>query len=221
MYSGFPVDLLVLLRASPICSRSHRTTARSSGRSRRPHGWSRAGGRSFRGSSSSSRRCPAMAGALGSAGVALLAPLALRLARRYDIDRRMIGLMVVHGAAAGNFSPLNVLSAIVRQAVGRERPRDRRRRTLFLGNLALQRRARRHHLPGVRVPVSGAVPDDDDRHRPRRAIVDHVEHRRSLRAPGRRPGLHAARSPCRGRRGARLRPQHRDSSRSPPVPRST
>ena len=41
---------------------------------------------------------PAMAGALGSAGVALLAPLAMRLARAYDIDRRMIGLMVVHGA---------------------------------------------------------------------------------------------------------------------------
>lgn len=60
---------------------------------------------------------PAMGGALGSAGVALLAPIALRLARRYDIDRRMIGLMVVHGAAAGNFSPLNVLGAIVHQAV--------------------------------------------------------------------------------------------------------
>jgi di/tricarboxylate transporter len=60
---------------------------------------------------------PAMAGALGSAGVAMLAPLSLRLAERYDIDRRMVGLMVVHGAAAGNFSPLNVLSAIVRQAL--------------------------------------------------------------------------------------------------------
>lgn len=60
---------------------------------------------------------PAMGGALGSAGVALLAPLALRLARRYGIDRRMVGLMVVHGAAAGNFSPLNVLGAIVHQAV--------------------------------------------------------------------------------------------------------
>ena len=60
---------------------------------------------------------PAMAGALGSAGVAMLAPLSLRLAERYDIDRRMIGVMVVHGAAAGNFSPLNVLSAIVRQAL--------------------------------------------------------------------------------------------------------
>jgi di/tricarboxylate transporter len=62
---------------------------------------------------------PAMAGALGSAGVALLAPLALRLARRYEIDRRMIGLMVVHGAAAGNFSPLNVLSGVVTQAIAR------------------------------------------------------------------------------------------------------
>jgi di/tricarboxylate transporter len=62
---------------------------------------------------------PAMAGALGSAGVAMLAPLSLRLAKRFDIDRRMIGLMVVHGAAAGNFSPLNVLGAIVTQAVER------------------------------------------------------------------------------------------------------
>ena len=47
----------------------------------------------------------------------------------------MIGLMVVHGAAAGNFSPLNVLSAVVTQALARgglEAPTG----TLFLGNLA-------------------------------------------------------------------------------------
>jgi hypothetical protein len=62
---------------------------------------------------------PAMAGALGSAGVAMLAPLSMRLAERYDIDRRMIGLMVVHGAAAGNFSPLNVLGALVVQTLER------------------------------------------------------------------------------------------------------
>jgi di/tricarboxylate transporter len=62
---------------------------------------------------------PAMAGALGSAGVAMLAPFSLRLAERHQIDRRMIGLMVVHGAGAGNFSPLNVLGAIVQQAVAR------------------------------------------------------------------------------------------------------
>jgi di/tricarboxylate transporter len=78
---------------------------------------------------------PAMAGALGSAGVALLAPLSLRLARRYDIDRRMIGLMVVHGAAAGNFSPLNVLGAIVAQAVARG-GLEMSPAALFFGNLA-------------------------------------------------------------------------------------
>ena len=77
---------------------------------------------------------PAMAGALGSAGVALLAPLAMRLAQRYNIDRRMIGLMVVHGAASGNFSPLNVLSAIVVQAVTRNGLQISTT-TLFLGNL--------------------------------------------------------------------------------------
>lgn len=78
---------------------------------------------------------PAMAGALGSAGVAMLAPLSLRLAKRYDIDRRMIGLMVVHGAAAGNFSPLNVLGAIVTQAVTRS-GLEISSSALFLGNLA-------------------------------------------------------------------------------------
>jgi di/tricarboxylate transporter len=78
---------------------------------------------------------PAMGGALGSAGVALLAPIALRLARRYDIDRRMIGLMVVHGAAAGNFSPLNVLGAIVHQAVT-EKGYDVSMAPLFFANVA-------------------------------------------------------------------------------------
>ena len=78
---------------------------------------------------------PAMAGALGSAGVALLAPLALRLARAYEIDRRMISLMVAHGAACGNFSPLNALCAIVTQAVTRN-GLQMSVAALFLGNLA-------------------------------------------------------------------------------------
>jgi di/tricarboxylate transporter len=78
---------------------------------------------------------PAMAGALGSSGVALLAPLAMRVAERCGLDRRMIGLMVVHGAAAGNFSPLNVLGAIVHQAVT-SRGLEMSVWTLFAGNLA-------------------------------------------------------------------------------------
>lgn len=60
---------------------------------------------------------PTTAGALGPATVAFLAPIGLELAKRYDIDRRLIGLMIVHGSACGNFSPINVLGAIVNQAL--------------------------------------------------------------------------------------------------------
>jgi hypothetical protein len=62
---------------------------------------------------------PALGGSLGSAGVALLAPVALRLGRMHGIDPRLTGLMLVHGAGAGNFSPLNVLSLVVQQAAAR------------------------------------------------------------------------------------------------------
>jgi di/tricarboxylate transporter len=62
---------------------------------------------------------PTMAGALGSAAAAMLAPIALRLAERCSLDRRMIGLMVLHGSACGNFSPLNALGAIVLQGAAR------------------------------------------------------------------------------------------------------
>lgn len=60
---------------------------------------------------------PTTAGALGPAGVAMLAPLCLRLGERYGIDRRMSALMVMHGSCLGNFSPLNGLAVIVRQAL--------------------------------------------------------------------------------------------------------
>jgi Na+/H+ antiporter NhaD/arsenite permease-like protein len=60
---------------------------------------------------------PTTAGALGPAGVAMLAPLCLRLGERYGIDRRMSALMVLHGSCLGNFSPLNGLTIIVRQAL--------------------------------------------------------------------------------------------------------
>lgn len=58
---------------------------------------------------------PTTAGALGPAGVAMLAPLCLRLGQRYGVDRRMAALMVMHGSCLGNFSPLNGLAIIVRQ----------------------------------------------------------------------------------------------------------
>jgi hypothetical protein len=49
----------------------------------------------------------------------MLAPIALRLAERCSLDRRMIGLMVLHGSACGNFSPLNALGVIVLQGAAR------------------------------------------------------------------------------------------------------
>jgi len=78
---------------------------------------------------------PTMAGALGSAAAALAAPVALRLAERCSLDRRMIGLMVLHGVASGNFSPLNPLGIIVVQ--GTERAGlEMSAGTLFIANIA-------------------------------------------------------------------------------------
>jgi len=62
---------------------------------------------------------PTSLGALGPAAVAMLAPIALRLARRYDVNVRLAGLMVIHGATAGSFSPLNPLGAVVNGTVTR------------------------------------------------------------------------------------------------------
>jgi Na+/H+ antiporter NhaC len=116
-YAGFPVDLLILLvgvtylfgvavQNGTVAHIVDRSVARTR---RRPAllPWV----------VFALAAAPAMAGALGSTGVALLAPLAMRVAERCALDRRMIGLMVVHGAAAGNFSPLNVLGALVHQSL--------------------------------------------------------------------------------------------------------
>ncbi|GAA3545526.1 SLC13 family permease [Nonomuraea rosea] len=62
---------------------------------------------------------PTTAGAAGPAGVALLAPIALRMAEKHRINARLAGLMVVHGSNAGNFSPLNPLGVIVNGTVER------------------------------------------------------------------------------------------------------
>jgi Na+/H+ antiporter NhaD/arsenite permease-like protein len=134
MYSGFPVDLFVLLtgvtylfgiaiRNGTVDWIVETAVRRAAGR-RQLVPWI----------VFALAAAPAMAGALGSTGVALLAPLAMRVAERCEIDRRLMGLMVVHGAAAGNFSPLNVLGAIVHQAVT-TRGLTMSVWTLFAGNL--------------------------------------------------------------------------------------
>ena len=52
-------------------------------------------------------------GALGPAAVAILAPVALTFAAQYKISPLMMGLMVIHGAQAGGFSPISVYGGIV------------------------------------------------------------------------------------------------------------
>src|SRR5215210_6586598 len=44
-------------------------------------------------------------GALGPAAVAIIAPVALGFAARYRISPLLMGMMVIHGAQAGGFSP--------------------------------------------------------------------------------------------------------------------
>jgi dicarboxylate carrier protein MatC len=106
---------------------------------------------------------PTMAGAPAPAGVALLAPLSFRLAERFDIDRRLIGLVVVHGTAASNFSPLNPLGALVNQTMARQGV-SFSAAALFLVNYAyniglalvilwLFRRGARHERPTEAPPV--------------------------------------------------------------------
>ena len=56
-------------------------------------------------------------GALSPAAVAILAPLAMTFARRNGLNPMVCGLLVVHGAQGGGFSPLSVYGGITRDAV--------------------------------------------------------------------------------------------------------
>ena len=56
-------------------------------------------------------------GALGPAAVAIVAPIALHYAERHRISQLMMGLMTIHGAQAGAFSPLSIYGGIVNSAV--------------------------------------------------------------------------------------------------------
>jgi len=58
-------------------------------------------------------------GALGPAAVAILAPVALSFAVQYRIHPVMMGLMVIHGAQAGGFSPISVYGGITNQIVAK------------------------------------------------------------------------------------------------------
>ncbi|GAA3752311.1 SLC13 family permease [Spinactinospora alkalitolerans] len=57
-------------------------------------------------------------GALSPAAVAIIAPIALGFAARYGINPLLMGMMVVHGAQGGGFSPISVYGVTVNGIVG-------------------------------------------------------------------------------------------------------
>lgn len=73
-------------------------------------------------------------GAVSPAAVAIIAPVGMVFAARYGINPLLMGLMVVHGSAAGNFSPIGVLG-VVTNGVVEHSGIPGNATTLFLSNL--------------------------------------------------------------------------------------
>ncbi|GAF48846.1 SLC13 family permease [Rhodococcus wratislaviensis] len=73
-------------------------------------------------------------GALGPAAVAIVAPIALGFAARYKINALLMGMMVVHGAQAGGFSPISIYGVTVND-IATKAGLTNSPLTLFLGSL--------------------------------------------------------------------------------------
>jgi len=58
-------------------------------------------------------------GAVSPAAVAIIAPIALRFADKFGISPLLMGLIVIHGAQAGGFSPISIYGGITNQIVER------------------------------------------------------------------------------------------------------
>ncbi|HYI55288.1 MAG TPA: SLC13 family permease [Microlunatus sp.] len=56
-------------------------------------------------------------GAVVPAAVAIIAPIGMTFARRYNIRQLLMGLMVINGATAGGFSPLSIFGSITNDVV--------------------------------------------------------------------------------------------------------
>lgn len=56
-------------------------------------------------------------GAVSPAAVAIIAPIALGFAAKYKISPLMMGLMVIHGAQGGGFSPISIYGGITNKIV--------------------------------------------------------------------------------------------------------
>lgn len=73
-------------------------------------------------------------GALGPAAVAIIAPIALTFARQYKISALLMGMMVIHGAQAGGFSPISIYGVTV-NSIAAKAGLVNSPLTLFLGSL--------------------------------------------------------------------------------------
>ena len=73
-------------------------------------------------------------GALSPAAVAIIAPIALSFAARHGISPLLMGMMVIHGAQGGGFSPLSVYGITVNEIVEQEGLPDSSI-AIFLGSL--------------------------------------------------------------------------------------
>jgi di/tricarboxylate transporter len=58
-------------------------------------------------------------GAVSPGAVAIIAPIALRFAHKYRISPLLMGILVIHGAQAGGFSPISIYGGITNQVVER------------------------------------------------------------------------------------------------------
>ncbi|MBB3948135.1 di/tricarboxylate transporter [Rhizobium skierniewicense] len=58
-------------------------------------------------------------GAVSPAAVAIIAPIALRFSAKYGINPLLMGIMVIHGAQGGGFSPISIYGGITNQVVAR------------------------------------------------------------------------------------------------------
>jgi len=58
-------------------------------------------------------------GAVSPGAVAIVAPVALRFSQQYRIHPLLMGLMVIHGAQGGGFSPMSIYGGITNQVVER------------------------------------------------------------------------------------------------------
>jgi di/tricarboxylate transporter len=75
-------------------------------------------------------------GALSPAAVAIVAPIALRFAFKHGISSLLMGLMVIHGAQAGGFSPISIYGGITNQVIERT-GLPRNTVALFLASFAI------------------------------------------------------------------------------------